>query len=134
MFAIALITLMLHAGVVTLGCLRVCWGTEHRHAGGAAEDCPMHHHGPVQSRQDNNHHAHNNAVVPPNDEGQQLVCGCSSDPTSPYVGPVGILVPTVVLSYFTPLVMVSSHRFDSPDEFWFPPLAPPPRLPFSALS
>jgi hypothetical protein len=133
MFAIALITLMLHAGVVTLGCLRVCWGTEHRHASGAAEDCPMHHHAPVQSTQ-HDHHGHGNAAAPPDNEGPQLVCGCSSDPTSPYVGPAGILAPTVSLSYSASLLVASSHRYDSPDHFRFPPLAPPPRSPFAALS
>src|SRR5687767_4609652 len=43
LFAVTLITLLVHAGVVTFGSLRGCWGTEHRHSGVDARDCSMHH-------------------------------------------------------------------------------------------
>ena len=97
---IAVATLAIHAAGVAVGALRVCWGSEHTHAGVAAADCPMHHDAPAQDTH-YGHHAHGDAAAPANDDGQQLACGCSSDPGSPYVGPAGIVAQVLVLSHAT---------------------------------
>lgn len=134
--AIAVTTLAMHVAVVTLGAVRVCWASEHTHTGVAAEDCPMHHHGAKHSSQaaHDGSHAHGTSAVPVSDDGQQLACGCANDPTSPYVGPSGMLPPPAVLSHTEAPVLVSRQAAESPDDLRFPPLAPPPRSNISARS
>lgn len=133
LLTIAVTTLAIHMAAVASGALRVCWGSQHTHAGAASEDCPMHHQPRAQTTHQDQH-AHGNTAAPADDAGQQLTCGCSSDPSLPYVAPVGILAPTIALSYSTRPVLISMDPAESPDDARLPPLAPPPRSTSSARS
>lgn len=133
LFTLAVITLTLHVGVVTLGALRVCWGTEHRHVGAAVEDCAMHHRAGSASGR-HAHHGHGSPVTPTDDDGERVSCRCSDDGGSPYVGPAGIVGPVLSLSYVPlpslPIVQAKQIAAD----LRLPPLAPPPRSTFSSRS
>src|SRR5688500_9934252 len=80
--AIAFVMVSLVTATVTLGALRPCWGTEHRHAGVADPACVMHHGAPAPV-EGHGHEGH----VPQHssNEGPQLRCNCANDADAPLV-------------------------------------------------
>jgi hypothetical protein len=114
---------------VTVGALRTCWGTEHRHAGVTEPACAMHHgaRAPVEGH---GHHGHgpDHTSTP---DSQRITCNCSNDAGEPLVVPHAIVVertPHLVLAEGDLLASPVSPRL--PD-FDHTPLSPPPRSTFS---
>lgn len=126
LFVVGVATLAVHAAVVTLGTLRVCWGVEHTHAGAAARDCPMHHHAVSQATQPA-HHDHGTSVSEAKKDPGRITCGCSNDPTSIYLGATALVPALVTMVPSMPIVMLARESDPSLAELWFPSLSPPPR-------
>jgi hypothetical protein len=127
LFATTLTTLLLYSGTVGLGALRVCWGTRHLHSGVAADDCPMHHHAGSQPAH-HGHHGHESGTATSNGDNKQISCGCSSDPTSPYVGPTGIVVSAVSVAHVESHVVVIAGGQESGTDHSRRHRVPPPYL------
>jgi hypothetical protein len=109
---------------VTLGALRTCWGTEHRHAGVADPACAMHHGAPPPV---DGHGHHGHAPEPSSKDGQQITCNCATDTSAPLLMPSAVLVmrasaPAPAEGHRVPAGL--SPRLPDTD---VPPLAPPPR-------
>jgi hypothetical protein len=141
LFSVALATLSIQALVIALGVARVCWGAEHTHGGGHAADCPHHagssqsvshaHHAASSEPAHQDHHDVSNVAT---DAQDRLTCGCSSRVIAAYIGPAGIVPAPAFLPASTQVALLARARRASPTDVWFPPLSPPPRMPFSQHS
>jgi hypothetical protein len=127
LIAIALATISVHAGTLTAGALRVCWGNEHRHAGAAAQDCAMHHHASVPAP--NGHHGHGSAH--PSSERALIACNCTDDADSPYIAPNALVAVRVSLAAPIEVYTLSPEHGRSVSDIELTPLLPPPRSAFS---
>lgn len=113
---------------VALQAARFCVHREHTHAGVAAPDCPMHHHGPAQLR-DSGHRAHHaGRHSGGDDEGRpRMSCHCPSDVAAMSAGPMAIVL--VALSYSPSLERGAREGVTRPSivELRSSPPSPPPR-------
>lgn len=133
LLAVAVITLVFHVSVVSLGALRACWGSEHTHAGVPVDDCAMHHRADSASGE-HAHHMHGSPATQTDEDRERISCRCSNDGGSPYVGPSWIVGPVLSLSYIArPRLLIAQDKQVAAD-LRFPPLAPPPRSTFSSRS
>lgn len=126
LFVVGVATLAVHAAVVTLGALRVCWGVEHAHADAAAQDCPMHHHAVSHASQPA-HHDHASSASEPKNDSARITCDCSNDPPSIYLGATALVPAPVQMAPSMPIVTLARQSEPSLAELWFPPFSPPPR-------
>jgi hypothetical protein len=126
--AIAVVTMSMQLAIVTLGSLRVCWGSEHRHAGAAAPECAMHHHSSAPA-QEHGHHGQGSTNPPM--EGAKVTCNCANDPGALYVGPSAVVVGRVSFAAPTAVDTVIRETGQSVPEIELTPLSPPPRTAFS---
>jgi hypothetical protein len=134
LIAVTIMTLTLHAGAVTFGALRVCWGGEHRHAGVRVDDCAMHHQATTPGAQHAHQHHEHAGPLQPQDEGERIACRCSNDTSSPYVGQAATVTMAVAFSHGNEASLLKGRSAASPADIRFPPLLPPPRSTFSPLS
>ena len=128
LIAIALTTASMHIASLTVGAFRVCWGTEHRHAGTAAPECSMHHQ-PSAPAQDHGHHGHHAAAAPKDDA--KVACNCANDPGSLFVSPSAVVLDRVSLTPPTETHVVSAASPNGVPETDLSPGSPPPRTSFS---
>jgi hypothetical protein len=122
--AIAFVVVSVVTATVTLGALRTCWGTEHRHAGVAEPACAMHHGAPPPG-EGHGHHGH--APDHSSKDGQQITCNCAADADAPLVTPHAIVATratALALSEGTRVTAETSPRLPDSD---ITPLSPPPR-------
>jgi hypothetical protein len=91
-----------HVGTLTAGALPVCWGAEHRHAGGAAPGnarCTTVPHLPSTTRASAGHHGRQGQHSPPHEAPtSQLTCNCANDSGALYVSLMAVVVHGVSLS------------------------------------
>lgn len=125
LFAFGVATLAVHAGVVILGPLRLCWGVEHTHAGAAAPDCPMHHHASQATQPA--HHEHGSSASEIRKDSARISCDCSNGPTSISAGATALIPVPAALSPSMQTVMLVREGDPSPADLWLPALSPPPR-------
>lgn len=131
LLAITLATVSVHLGTLTAGSLRVCWGSEHRHAGVAEPNCAMHHHSPALS-QEHGHHGRDSAH-PPNDR-QQIACNCANDAGSLYFTPNATVAALTSITPPTEVHVVTPEPAPSVTPLESTPLSPPPRSALSSRS
>jgi hypothetical protein len=134
--ALAVMTLVSHAGMVALGSLRVCWSDEHHsHAGGAAA-CPMHHYGGAQAPHpaSHSHHAHGAGTAAVPDESEQMTCRCPNDPASPYLGLAGVVTVVVSVARSADATGIAAEHEPQPPQVSLPVHSPPPRTAPSSRS
>ena len=126
--AIAFVMVSVVTATVTVGALRPCWGTEHRHAGIAEPACAMHHGAPPPVK-GHGHHGH--GPEHSSGDGQQITCDCGNDADAPLV--ISSAIVATRESDFAPsdgnrVIAETSPRLPHSD---VTPLSPPPRSSFS---
>jgi len=128
---------------LSVGGLRVCLPTDHRHHGSAASGCSMHHQVDPPGVPHGGHgqavptapvdHAPHAGTHPPADGRDRAMCGCADDPGSVYLGGIGILPRPIVLAPLRGHGAIGVQPQASHGHHRPPPLAPPPRFAFSLL-